>query len=54
MRNRKKTEIDFECKMTNIQTSSQAKVKRLLKKIFDFPPKMAALGYNFCKVWVGL
>lgn len=36
---KKKTEIDFECKMTNIQTSSQAKLQRLLKETFDPPPQ---------------
>lgn len=35
---KKETGIDFECKMTNIQTSSQAKLQRLLKEIFDPPP----------------
>lgn len=35
---KKETEIDFDCKMTNIQTSSQAKLQRLLKEIFDPPP----------------
>lgn len=45
----KKPEIDFECKMTNIQTSSQAKLQRLLKEIFDPPPKDGGLGIQLLK-----
>lgn len=47
---KKKTEIDFECKMTNIQASSQAKLQRLLKEIFDSPPpKDGGLGIQLLK-----